>query len=93
MVDTLALKCRRALRQTGAKQLVVAGGVSANLLLRERLAEMVAKEKAEVFYPQLRYCTDNGAMIAFAGYQRMLAGADKDLKVQVRARWPLSELA
>ncbi|RLU00121.1 MAG: tRNA (adenosine(37)-N6)-threonylcarbamoyltransferase complex transferase subunit TsaD [Ketobacter sp.] len=93
VVDTLALKCRRALRQTGAKQLVVAGGVSANLLLRQRLAEMVAREKAEVFYPQLRYCTDNGAMIAFAGYQRMLAGADGDLKVQVRARWPLSELA
>ncbi|MEE2729346.1 MAG: tRNA (adenosine(37)-N6)-threonylcarbamoyltransferase complex transferase subunit TsaD [Pseudomonadota bacterium] len=92
VVDTLALKCRRALRQTGARQLVVAGGVSANRLLRQRLAEMVAKEKAEVFYPQLRYCTDNGAMIAFAGYQRMLEGSDPDLKVQVRARWPLSEL-
>ena len=92
VVDTLALKCRRALRQTGAKQLVVAGGVSANTLLRQKLAEMVAKERAEVFYPQLRYCTDNGAMIAFAGYQRLLAGGDADLKVQVRARWPLSEL-
>lgn len=92
VVDTLALKCRRALRQTGAKRLVVAGGVSANTLLREKLAEMVAREKAEVFYPQLRYCTDNGAMIAYAGYQRMLAGADENLNVQVRARWPLTEL-
>ncbi len=92
VVDTLVLKCRRALRESGAARLVVAGGVSANTLLRERLGQMVEKEKAAVFYPQLRYCTDNGAMIAFAGYQRMLAGADPDLKVQVRARWPLSEL-
>jgi len=92
VVDTLLLKCRRALRQTGSRRLVVAGGVSANTQLRERLAEMVAKEKAEVFYPQLRYCTDNGAMIAYAGYQRMLAGAQSDLRVQVQARWPLSEL-
>lgn len=92
VVDTLMLKCRRALKETGAKRLVVAGGVSANRLLRQKLAEMVLKQRAEVFYPQLRYCTDNGAMIAYAGYQRMLAGAESDLKVQVRARWPLSEL-
>jgi len=93
VVDTLALKCRRALRQTGASRLVVAGGVSANTLLRQKLAEMVAKEKADVFYPQLRYCTDNGAMIAYAGYQRLLAGVESNLNVQVRARWPLSELS
>lgn len=92
VVDTLALKCRRALRQTGARRLVVAGGVSANTRLRQKLADMVAREQAEVFYPQLRYCTDNGAMIAFAGYHRMLAGVEPSLKVQVRARWPLSEL-
>ena len=92
VVDTLALKCRRALRQTGARRLVVAGGVSANTRLRQKLADMVAREQAEVFYPQLRYCTDNGAMIAFAGYHRMLVGVEPNLKVQVRARWPLSEL-
>ena len=72
--------------------MVVAGGVSANLLLREKLADMVAKLGAQVFYPQLRFCTDNGAMIAFAGYQRMLAGQEADLKVKVRARWPMTEL-
>ncbi len=93
VVDTLLIKCKRALKQTGAKRLVMAGGVSANLHLREQLGEMVKKLGAEVFYPQLRYCTDNGAMIAFAGYQRMLAGVESNLKVQVRARWPLSELA
>lgn len=96
VVDTLVIKCRRALQQTGAKQLVVAGGVSANLCLRQKLAEMASKLKASVFYPQLRFCTDNGAMIAFAGYQRWLlmqrTGEKVDLKVQVRARWPMSEL-
>ncbi|MGB3623814.1 tRNA (adenosine(37)-N6)-threonylcarbamoyltransferase complex transferase subunit TsaD [Ketobacter sp. MCCC 1A13808] len=92
VVDTLTIKCKRALKQTGSKQLVVAGGVSANLLLREKLADMVAKLGAQVFYPQLRFCTDNGAMIAFAGYQRMLAGQEADLKVKVRARWPMTEL-
>ena len=92
VVETLAIKCRRALQQTGSKQLVIAGGVSANLRLRERLQEVVAKLRAQVFYPQLKYCTDNGAMIAYAGYQRVLAGAVPNLAVQVRARWPLSEL-
>ena len=80
------------MQQTGAKRLVVAGGVSANLHLRARLQEVVAKLKAEVFYPQLKYCTDNGAMIAFAGYQRLLAGEAGNLAVQVRARWSLTEL-
>lgn len=92
VVETLAIKCRRALQQTGAKQLVIAGGVSANLRLRERLQAVVAKLGAQVFYPRLQYCTDNGAMIAYAGYQRILAGAVPDLKVHVRARWPMSEL-
>lgn len=93
VADTLLIKCKRALKQTGAKQLVVAGGVSANVHLRQQLEAMTEKLGAKVFYPQLRYCTDNGAMIAFAGYQRFLAGVESDLKVQVRARWPLSELA
>lgn len=92
VVETLAIKCRRALQHTGVKQLVVAGGVSANLHLRARLQEVAGKLRAQVFYPQLKYCTDNGAMIAFAGYQRLLAGARADLAVRARARWPLSEL-
>src|SRR5690606_12924819 len=92
VVETLAIKCRRALQQTGVKQLVIAGGVSANQRLRERLHEVTATLGAQVFYPQLKYCTDNGAMIAYAGYQRILAGAEPDLNVQVRARWPMSEL-
>lgn len=98
VADTLAIKCKRALQQTGLKQLVVAGGVSANSLLRQRLGAMADKLKAQVFYPQLRYCTDNGAMIAYAGFHRMLAAAGVagdqswDPKLGVRARWPLSEL-
>lgn len=92
VVETLAIKCRRALQQTGVKQLVIAGGVSANTRLRERLGEVTARLGARVFYPQLKYCTDNGAMIAYAGYQRVLAGAVPDLNVQVRARWPMTEL-
>lgn len=91
VVDTLAIKCRRALRETGLRQLVIAGGVSANLRLREKLDKAMAKEQAKVFYPGLKYCTDNGAMIAYAGCQRLLAGEQAPLAVRTRARWPLSE--
>ena len=91
-VDTLARKCERALKETGVKRLVVAGGVSANKLLRARLAEMVARRRAEVFYPALPFCTDNGAMIAFAGTQRLLAGEHEGMGVNVRPRWPMVEL-
>ncbi|MBP9731656.1 MAG: tRNA (adenosine(37)-N6)-threonylcarbamoyltransferase complex transferase subunit TsaD, partial [Moraxellaceae bacterium] len=66
-IDTLSRKCERALKESGVKRLVVAGGVSANKLLRAKLADMVQRHKAEVFYPALPFCTDNGAMIAFAG--------------------------
>lgn len=91
VVDTLALKCRRAIRQTGVKQLVVAGGVSANTRLRERFVSMADKERATVFYPPLQYCTDNGAMIAYAGCQRLLVGEGAPLAIRTRARWPISE--
>lgn len=91
-VDTLARKCERALKETGIKRLVVAGGVSANKLLRAQLAEMVVKHKAEVFYPALPFCTDNGAMIAFAGCQRLLQGERQGRGVTVRPRWPMTEL-
>lgn len=91
-VDTLSRKCERALKETGVKRLVVAGGVSANKLLRAKLAEMVARRRAEVFYPALPFCTDNGAMIAFAGTQRLLAGEHQGMGVNVRPRWPMTEL-
>jgi N6-L-threonylcarbamoyladenine synthase len=92
VVDTLAIKCRRALEQTGMKQLVMAGGVSANTRLRERLEQALAKVGGKVFYARPQYCTDNGAMIAYAGLQRLQAGQQDDLAVKPVARWPLTEL-
>lgn len=92
VVDTLNIKCRRALQQTGMKTLVIAGGVSANTRLREVLDEMARQEAGRLYYPALRYCTDNGAMIAFAGCQRLLAGQRDDLAIQARPRWDLESL-
>ncbi|AJQ96900.1 tRNA (adenosine(37)-N6)-threonylcarbamoyltransferase complex transferase subunit TsaD [Gynuella sunshinyii] len=92
VVDTLAIKCRRALQHTGHKTLVIAGGVSANLRLREKLAEMAVKQRSRLFYPRVEFCTDNGAMIAYAGTRRLMAGECTDLAVRPRARWPLTEL-
>ena len=91
-IDTLSRKCERALKESGVKRLVVAGGVSANKLLRAKLADMVQRHKAEVFYPALPFCTDNGAMIAFAGCQRLLEGEQQSLLIKVRPRWPMTEL-
>lgn len=90
-VDTLSLKCRRALRQTGVNKLVVAGGVGANLRLRETLSGMTSNEKVKLFYPRIDFCTDNGAMIAYAGAQRMHQ-ADTDFAFQVKPRWSLEDL-
>ena len=92
VVDTLAIKCKRALVQTGLNRLVVAGGVSANLSLREQLSELMASLNGEAFYPRNEYCTDNGAMIAFAGLQRLRANDIEPLAVRARPRWPLDEL-
>jgi N6-L-threonylcarbamoyladenine synthase len=92
VVDTLVIKCKRALQVTGWKQLVVAGGVGANRFLRSALSVMVEKEQASVYFPRVEFCTDNGAMIAYAGCQRLLAGQSEDLAIQVRARWALEEL-
>jgi N6-L-threonylcarbamoyladenine synthase len=89
VVDTMVIKCRRALDQTGIDTLLMAGGVSANARLRETLA---AELSATVIYPPARYCTDNGAMIAHVGALRMAAGERSPLGVAVRARWPLTEL-
>ena len=90
-VDTLVIKCKRALEQTKANQLVVAGGVGANRLLRERLEELGKQQKATVFYPRIEFCTDNGAMIAYAGAQRLHQASDR-LSFEVKPRWSLEEL-
>ncbi len=92
VVATLVIKCRRALRQEQLKTLVIAGGVSANTNLRSTLKEALAKEGARVFYPAPMFCTDNGAMIAYAGAQRLQAGQVDDAATRVRPRWPMEEL-
>lgn len=93
VVATLVIKCRRALEQTGLKTLVIAGGVSANKKLRVDLDAALAKMGAQVFYARHEFCTDNGAMIAYAGCQRLMAGQSESLAVNVRARWPLNTLS
>lgn len=92
VVSTLAIKCRRALEHTGLKSLIIAGGVSANLRLREVLESNLAKVDGRLFYARLSLCTDNGAMIAYAGCQRLLAGQQEDLGIQARPRWNLETL-
>jgi N6-L-threonylcarbamoyladenine synthase len=92
VVDTLAIKCRRAARQTGCPRLVLAGGVSANRRLRERVDRMMAAEGGRSYYPRPIFCTDNGAMIAFAGWQRLRAGELEPLGFIPRARWDLESL-
>lgn len=92
VVATLAIKCRRALQQTGMETLVMAGGVSANTRLREVLEESLDKIGANVYYARPAFCTDNGAMIAYAGCQRLLAGQTEDLSVTVTPRWPIDQL-
>jgi N6-L-threonylcarbamoyladenine synthase len=93
VVDTLVIKCRRALDQTGLKRLVMAGGVSANARLRERLEYECAKRSARAYYPRGRFCTDNGAMIAYVGAQRLLAGErDEQGVMKAVPRWPMDTL-
>jgi N6-L-threonylcarbamoyladenine synthase len=90
--DTLAIKCRRALRQTGARTLVVAGGVGANRRLRAQLADAARADGFRVAFPRPEFCTDNGAMIAFAGAQRLLAGLREGEGIHVFPRWDLETL-
>lgn len=92
-VDTLVIKCRRAVEQTGLKRLVVAGGVSANRYLRQQLDELAAKKGFQVSFPAPAYCTDNGTMIAFAGARRLASTPSSERQIQVRPRWPMAELA
>ncbi|MBL4852357.1 MAG: tRNA (adenosine(37)-N6)-threonylcarbamoyltransferase complex transferase subunit TsaD [Gammaproteobacteria bacterium] len=93
VVDTLFIKCRRAMELTGLKQLVVAGGVSANQSLRQRLAQYSQQSAVQVYFPRNEFCTDNGAMIAYAGYRRFELNPHADYAMDVRPRWPLSELS
>jgi len=95
IVDVLTAKCVAALKQTGLKRLVIAGGVGANSQLRESLNAAAAKKRFKVYYPELEFCTDNGAMIAFAGAMRLRINpqaAQRDYSFNVRPRWPLDEL-
>jgi N6-L-threonylcarbamoyladenine synthase len=92
VVDTLAIKCRRALQATRLRRLVVAGGVGANRRLRERLRDLLAELGGQVYYPRLEFCTDNGAMIAYAGWRRLAAGQREGMAIEVLPRWPLDSL-
>jgi len=92
VAETLSIKCRRALQQTGINRLVVAGGVSANTEIRKQLTGMTDKENAQIYFPRPEFCTDNGAMIAYAGCQRLLAGQTQALEIFARPRWPINDL-
>ncbi|MGB5307054.1 MAG: tRNA (adenosine(37)-N6)-threonylcarbamoyltransferase complex transferase subunit TsaD [Gammaproteobacteria bacterium] len=92
VVDTLAIKCRRALAQTGLNTLVIAGGVGANRRLRDRLGELMDSVAGRICYPRTEFCTDNGAMIAYAGYCRLQAGQVESMSIRARPRWSLEEL-
>ncbi|MDC0039341.1 tRNA (adenosine(37)-N6)-threonylcarbamoyltransferase complex transferase subunit TsaD [Gammaproteobacteria bacterium] len=92
-VDTLVIKCRRALEVTGHDQMVIAGGVGANSELRRRMADVATTRPISVFYPRPELCTDNGAMIAYAGGLRLKSMAKDSLDFTVRPRWSLSSLS
>ncbi len=91
VIDTLLIKCKRALKQTGINRLVVAGGVSANRLLQLKLTLFMRTIGGHVFYPRQEFCTDNGAMIAYAGYLRLAAGQQEPLQFSAKPRWPLDK--
>ena len=92
VVDTLAIKCERALEAAGCNVLVVAGGVGANKRLRAKLQAMAEKRGGRVCFPRPALCTDNGAMIAFAGALRLQAGQHEDAAVHVAPRWDMAML-
>jgi N6-L-threonylcarbamoyladenine synthase len=92
IVDTLVIKCRRALEATGTHRLVIAGGVGANRRLRETLAAAGEKDGFRTYFPRLQFCTDHGAMIALAGAIRLAAGQGQDESVRVSPRWDLESL-
>ena len=93
VVDTLVIKCRRAVRESGCKRLVLAGGVSANRQLREKIQQTLKREGGRAYYPRPAFCTDNGAMIAYAGWQRLKAGQHEPLRFNAQPRWQLGDLS
>jgi N6-L-threonylcarbamoyladenine synthase len=93
VVETLVKKSLRAVEQTKVKQLVIVGGVAANSWLRQSMKETMEQRGVAVFYPRHEYCTDNGAMIAYVGLQRLLRGEHDQDGAEMRPRWPLAELS
>ncbi len=93
VVETLVVKAQRALEQTGLRTLVIAGGVGANRSLRARMRDAGARRQFNVFYPRTEFCTDNAAMIAYAGCQRLLRGQRGDLAIRATSRWPIDTLS
>ncbi len=93
VVDTLKIKCRRALEQQQCDNLVIAGGVGANKRLRSELADMISQRDGKLFYPRVEFCTDNGAMIAQVGCFRLMAGQTQALEIDAIARWSMQELS
>lgn len=92
VIETLFIKCKRAVEQTGLNRLVVAGGVGANQALRSALIKLMLQLQGEVYFPRAEYCTDNGAMVAYAGYLHFLQKEiDPSLAIEVKARWPLGQ--
>ena len=92
VVDTFRIKCKRAFEQSGLSTLIVAGGVSANTELRKMLISLADQSGCRVFFPELALCTDNGAMIAYAGLQRLKIGHKENLSISVKPRWPMAQL-
>ena len=92
VIDVLAHKLMKARDKTGVSSIVLAGGVACNQALRKRLRNTASEKGVKVYYPRPAYCTDNGAMIAYAGCQRLLAGAGESGEFQVKARWPMETL-
>lgn len=92
IAETLSIKCRRALQETRLKTLVVAGGVSANQAIRKQLQSMAEQLGAKIFFPRPEFCTDNAAMIAYTGCQRLQSGQTQDLNIFARPRWPINQL-
>ncbi len=92
VVDTLFIKCKRAVEQTGYKTIVIAGGVGANTKLRRVFKQRFAEKQVAIHYPALKYCTDNGAMIAYAGLKRLEMKQSENTEIDIKPRWPLSDL-
>ncbi|UDG79505.1 tRNA N6-adenosine threonylcarbamoyltransferase [Candidatus Ecksteinia adelgidicola] len=93
VVDTLIIKCKRALNYTGLKKLVIVGGVSANATLRKKISKVMHKRGEKVFFPHPKFCTDNGAMIAYAGLIRLKHNTKKTLNISVYSRWSMEKLS